>query len=189
MTYFERSRVSPADRIWDAPRPPVGKKSLPRWQYYTDTMAAPPVGARPFYLSGEAVTTLAPFAGVLVPGCSLAIDSGYVAIVKNLVVWKLRGGTLDPPAARTFWTLAMDGTPIGDGYQAVYTFGIGGVPSGLNGLYNWPVELRLDTAGVLDLSVTVEDPSMAGSNITIGGVMQGWLYPAELDLELDSARD
>jgi hypothetical protein len=161
---------------------------LPRWQYYTDPIEAPPVRSTPFLLSGEATTITAPFASALVAGCSLQVEIGQVAIIRNIVVWKLRGGTLDPPAARTFWTVTLDGAPIGDGWGAVYTFGIGGGIAGLSGLFEWPCKLRIATAGTLEMRVTVEDPAMAGSNITFAGAMRGWLYPDTLDTELQAAK-
>lgn len=184
--YFEREKVSPMDVVWDKPRPVEGLPPLPKWQWYTDTLAAPPVGARPFFLTGAVGATVAPFADVPVPGLSLNIQLGDVCILKTLVVWKLRGGTLDPPAAASFWTLALDGAPVGDGWNSVYTFGIGGSPSGLNGLFLWPVDIRITTPGALAVSITIQDPAMAGSNISYSGIMSGWAYPADLDRQLDT---
>lgn len=184
MSYFERTRVSPADTVWDKPKPRNQRTSLPRWQYATDPIAAPPVGARPFFLSGGVGLAVNPFENVLVPGLSLEIPSGSIAIVRHLNVWNLRGGgTLDQPRPLKFWTLTLDGVPVGPGYEAVYTFGVGGAPPGVNGLFDWPVELRVP-AGTLEVRFTCTNTDFGGSGFNFSGFVSGWIYSAELDLEL-----
>lgn len=148
-----------------------------------------PVYARPFFLSGPQATTVAPFLNVQVPGLSLEIAAGQIAIIKLLNVWKIRGGTLDAPAAGSFWTVLVDGVPIGDGYEAIYTFGIGSGIPGLSGLFLWNTDIRITQVGTVTVQVTIEDPNMAGSSISVAGMMQGYTYSEALETELDNARD
>ena len=184
MTYFDRARVSPADTIWDKPNRTNRDAGLPAWQYATDPIAAPPVNARPFLLTGAAGLAVNPFEQVPVPGLSLEIPSGFIAIVRYLNVWNLRGGgTLDQPRPLKLWSLNLDGVPVGDGYEAVYTFGVGGAAVGVNGLWSWPVELRIP-AGVLSVTFTCTNTDFGGSTFQFSGFVSGWMYPEELDLQL-----
>lgn len=185
MTYFDRSRVSPADRIWHEPTPSPRDVPLPDWQYWTDPIAAMPVGARPFFASGPTELQVVPFFNVPIPGMQFTIEIGQIAVIKSVMVWMLRGGTLDPPEANVFWSLNVDGVAIGDGFDAVYMFGIGGSPPGINGMFTWPIDVRISTPGTIQGNVTNNGVNV-GSNYIFCGAMIGYTYSAELDATLDA---
>jgi hypothetical protein len=180
VTFFSRDRVSPTDTLWDEPKPADGSKGPPPlWSALTHPVLAPPAGARPFYLAGNIAQQVVPFRDVLAPECEVVIQLGDVCVLKNLYI---AFDTTFTPAQDRFWTLALDGVPIGQGFGAARTFGTGWTTA--NGLIFSPVDLRITTPGTLRLSVT--DVTAPGPVRVFAGIMQGWLYPARFDAGLET---
>lgn len=171
---FERGRVSPADTFGE-PEPADTKPGPPpAWATLTHPVLAPPPGARPFYLAGARSALVTPFVAAAVPTCTLSIQIGEVAVIRNLYV--AFDVTLNPDTLR-FWSLNLNGVPVGNGYGAGYTFSTGW--STTNGIAFFPLDLRITQAGTVDLTVT--DTSAPGSTRVFCGILQGWLYPATFD--------
>lgn len=182
MTFFDRSRVSPNDVIWDQAIPAEPAKAVPPvWSALTHPVLAPPAGARPFYLCGPKVQINTPFVNQPVPGASLIVNIGEVLVVKNVyIAFEV---TLAPEENR-FWSLTLDGIAIGNGYGTGYQFCTGW--STTNGLILFPVDLRVTTTGTLQLSVT--DTTNPGTPRVFTGLVQGWVYPAQFDAGIDTPR-
>lgn len=102
-----------------------------------------------------------------------------MCVLKNLYI--AFDVTFNPTAGR-FWSLNVDGTPIGNGFGAAYQFGTGWTTT--NGLVWMPLDVRLTVTGLLTLNVT--DTVGAGPVRTFAGILQGWLYPARFDAGLET---
>lgn len=178
MTYFDRTRVSPTDLVWDQSVAPPEKGPPPLWSALTHPVLAPPPGAKPFYLAGSFSSQVTPFTNAAVPSCDLVINIGDVCVLKSLYV--AFDVTLNPVDQR-YWSLALNGAPVGFGFGSARTFNTGW--STTNGVVFWPLDLRITTAGTLTLTVT--DTADAGTVRTFSGIMAGWLYPATFDKNIE----